>query len=387
MSAIDAATSVHLGGRSVATSSPSPKQTADLIFCLWHFIISPSTIIYRHSGSVLEFFKVLYYDCNIPFKAGEPMRTLEIKKNDANQRLDKFLQKRFPTMPKSMMYMYIRKKCVKLNGKKCDISDKLCEGDVLTFYIRDEFFEAEHEKSYEFLKAPAKLDIVYEDENILLIDKKPGVIAHQDKSYHFDSLVARVQHYLYEKGEYDPEEDKAFSPALVNRIDRNTGGIVLAAKNAESLRVLNQKMKTRELEKFYLCLLHGKPEPDEATLTDYMIKNESQNRVKVFRRQTEGSKEMKTKYRVLSFDGKYALTEVELLTGRTHQIRAHMAFIGHPLVGDSKYGSKKAPEGFRYQALYSYKLRFNFTSDAGILNYLNGKEFEVRKDNIWFIRR
>ena len=141
------------------------------------------------------------------------MRTLEIKKNDANQRLDKFLQKRFKTLPKSLMYKYIRKKCIKVNGKKCDIQTMLKEGDVLTFYIKDEFFEAS--------------------------EQKPGIIVHPDKNYHFDSLVARVQHYLYDKGEYNPDEEKAFAPALVNRIDRNTGGIVIAAKNADSLRILN----------------------------------------------------------------------------------------------------------------------------------------------------
>ncbi|HCA05417.1 MAG TPA: RluA family pseudouridine synthase, partial [Ruminococcaceae bacterium] len=173
------------------------------------------------------------------------MRTLTINKNDSNQRLDKFLQKRFRTMPKSLMYKYIRKKCIKVNGKKCDIDVVLREGDELTFYIKDEFFEAAEEKHYDFLKAPKKLDIVYEDDNIILIDKKPGVIVHPDKQYHFDSLVSRVLHYLYDKGEYDPERDKAFTPALVNRIDRNTGGIVIAAKNAESLRILNAKMKSR----------------------------------------------------------------------------------------------------------------------------------------------
>ena len=313
------------------------------------------------------------------------MRTLEIKKNDAGQRLDKFLQKRFPTMPKAMMYMYIRKKCVKRNGKKCDIADKLLEGDVLTFFIRDEFFDAQPKKQYEFLKAPARLDIVYEDENILLIDKKPGVIVHQDSSYHFDSLVARVQHYLYDKGEYDPESERAFAPALVNRIDRNTGGIVIAAKNAESLRILNQKMKTRELEKRYLCLLCGKPHPAEATLCGYMVKNERQNKVKVYSHPVAGGKEMKTHYRVLGAVGKYTLAEVELLTGRTHQIRAHMASIGTPLAGDSKYAGKKAPEGFPYQALYSYYLKFRFTTDAGILNYLNGKEFSIDRNQIWFL--
>ena len=308
------------------------------------------------------------------------MRTLQIGKNDAGQRLDKFLQKRFRTMTKAMMYMYIRKKCVKRNGKKCAIDDMLREGDVLTFYIKDEFFEESEKKSYEFLKAPVKLDIVYEDENLILLDKKPGVVAHPDKSYHFDSLIGRVQHYLYEKGEYDPEAEKAFSPALVNRIDRKTGGIVIAAKNAESLRILNQKMKSRELEKYYLCLLCGKPKRDSGILTGYITKNESKNKVTVHKTQVEGAKEIRTRYQVLRSDGRYSLAEIELLTGRTHQIRAHMASIGHPLVGDTKYGGeKKAPDGFRSQALYSYKLKFRFTGDAGILNYLDGREFRVKK--------
>ena len=311
------------------------------------------------------------------------MRTLTIQKNDCNQRLDKFLQKRFRTMPKSLMYKYIRKKCINLNGKKCDSDSTLCEGDVLTFYIKDEFFEAAEEKHYDFLKAPGKLDIVYEDENIILIDKKPGVIVHPDKQYHFDSLVSRVLHYLYDKGEYDPARDKAFTPALVNRIDRNTGGIVIAAKNAESLRIMNAKMKSRELEKYYLCLVHGTPKKSEDILNGYITKNESKNTVRVHKTQVEGSKEIKTKYKVLKSGRGMSLVEVELLTGRTHQIRAHMASIGHPLVGDSKYGkNKKSPDGFRYQALYSYKLIFNFSTDAGILDYLNGREFRVKE--VWF---
>ena len=218
------------------------------------------------------------------------MRELTVEKNDAGQRLDKFLLKKFKTMPKSMAYMYIRKKCIKINGKKASPQDFLSLGDVLTFYIKDEFFEGAEEENYEFLKAPKTLDILYEDENIILIDKKPGLIVHQDKSYHFDCLVHRVQHYLYDKGEYDPKNENSFAPALVNRIDRNTGGIVIGAKNAQSLRILNQKLKDRELHKYYLCLLINKPKEDSELLSDYLIKDEKTNKVKVPKKETKGSK-------------------------------------------------------------------------------------------------
>lgn len=313
------------------------------------------------------------------------MRELVVKKNDANQRLDKFLLKKFKTMPKKMAYMYIRKKCVKVNGKKATPEVMLKENDLLTFYIKDEFFDNIQEENYEFLKAPKNLKIIYEDENIILLDKKPGVIVHQDKSYHFDCLLLRLQHYLYDNGEYNPKEENCFAPALVNRIDRNTGGIVIGAKNAESLRILNQKMKDRELHKFYLCLLINKPKKDKAILSDYLIKNENTNKVTVLRNEKQGAKKILTKYSVLETNNNLTLCEVELLTGRTHQIRAHMSSIGCPILGDNKYGNKKLNQKYSLskQCLYSYKLAFDFTTDSGILSYLDKKDFST--NDIWFM--
>ena len=311
------------------------------------------------------------------------MRQITITRNDSGQRLDKFLSKRFKNMPQALMYKYIRTKYIKLNGKRCEISTRLNEGDVLTLYIKDEFFEPVYDE-YDFMKAPPKLDIIYEDENIMLLNKKPGLLVHPDETYHFDSLIARIQHYLYDKKEYDPSFENSFAPALVNRIDRNTGGIVIAAKNAETLRIMNQKVKDREIEKLYLCIACGIFREKEALLTGYLEKNENKNRVYISSKPTENSKSIKTRYRVLAEKNDMSLLEVDLLTGRTHQIRAHLASTGHPLLGDGKYGKNEInrKNGMKYQALYSYKLTFSFTTDAGILNYLNGRSFTAPE--VWF---
>lgn len=308
------------------------------------------------------------------------MRTITINKNDAGQRLDKFLTKRFRTMPKSLMYKYIRTKYIKLNSKKCAIDDVLKEGDVLTFYIKDEFFETKYDE-YDFMKAPKKLSVIYEDENLIIIDKPEGVLSHPDKTYHFDSMVARVQHYLYDKGEYDPKAENSFSPAMANRLDRNTGGLIIAAKNASALKELNKLIKERQIKKMYLCICEGTPKKAEGLLTGSLTKDEKKNKVSVKKNSDEGKK-IATRYRVLDSSKRYSLVEVDLLTGRTHQIRAHMASIGTPLAGDTKYGGHPLRvKGHTGQALYSYKLIFGEIADSP-LSYLSGKEFRAK--NIWF---
>lgn len=311
------------------------------------------------------------------------MKQFTAGKNDAGQRLDKFIRKAVPALPQSLMYKEIRRKNIKLNGRRAQISDKLCEGDVITLYIKDEFFAPVRE-SYDFLTASKKLDIVYEDENLMLLNKSVGLLSHPDNNEYNDTLISRVQRYLFEKGEYDPKDENSFTPALVNRIDRNTGGLVIAAKNAESLRILNLKLKNREIHKYYLCVVHGILDKKSGLLEAWMLKDENKNRAQVFDREIPGSKLMKTKYTVISQRKDLSLVEVELLTGRTHQIRAQFAHIGHPLLGDGKYGTNALNKkyGYKKQFLYSQKLKFSFESDAGILNYLDGKEFE--KQEVWF---
>ena len=315
------------------------------------------------------------------------MHELKIGKNDAGQRLDKFLTKAVKGLPTSVMYKLIRTKKIKVNRKRTEQKYVLCEGDEIQLFIKEEFFDSPEKDMGALGSIVPKLNIIYEDENIMLLNKRPGVLVHEDTAAGENTLIMHVKAYLCQKGEYSPYEEQSFAPALCNRIDRNTGGIVIAAKNAEALRVMNEKIKNNELTKTYVCLVHGIPKARRAELRGYLRKDSKNNTVEVRDNAFPGAKDIITVYRVLDNFGDKALLEVDLITGRTHQIRAHMAHIGHPLVGDGKYGVNRdeRSKGYKYQALYAYKLYFKSTDEKNVLSYLEGKTFGIPEEDIWFL--
>jgi 23S rRNA pseudouridine955/2504/2580 synthase len=316
------------------------------------------------------------------------MKEFQIKKNDAGQRLDKFLFKAVKGLPMSLMYKYIRTKKIKVNRARTEQKYMLQEGDIVQLFIKDEFFDSPEKDDSALASITPKLTVVYEDENIILCNKRPGVLVHEDDEGKDNTLIMHIKAYLYQKGEYNPEDEQSFAPALCNRIDRNTGGIVIGAKNAEALRVMNEKIKNDELSKFYYCVVHGKMPKKADTLTGFLLKDSDKNQVKIFDKQVKGSKNIITKYKVVSEKNGMSLLEIDLVTGRTHQIRAHMSYIGHPLVGDGKYGVNKddRARGYKYQALYAYRLRFDFKDNSGALGYLKGKEVKLSRDDVWFLK-
>ena len=307
------------------------------------------------------------------------MREFTIGKNDAGQRLDRFVSKALPLLPPTLLQKYIRLKRIKVNGKGAKRDVRLAAGDVLQLYINDEFFEKPSEENLFLTLFKPQLDIVYEDENLMLLNKRPGLVVHADETEKVNTLINHIQSYLYQKREWNPRWENAFAPALCNRIDRNTGGIVIAAKNAETLRILNDKIRDREIKKFYLCITLGRMKPPAGKLECFLLKDEAKKQVSVYHRPVSGGKSAVTLYRTLETRGELSLVEAELLTGRTHQIRASFADAGHPLLGDGKYGNGAMNKKYHEtrQALYSYKLVFDFPTDAGMLEYLRGRTFQV----------
>ena len=309
------------------------------------------------------------------------MREFTIGKNDAGQRLDRFVAKNLPLLPPALLQKYIRLKRIKVNGKGSKRDVRLNTGDILQLYINDEFFDKPSEENMFLTVFQPRLNIVYEEENLLLVDKRPGMVVHADETEKVNTLINHIQAYLYQKREWNPRWENAFAPALCNRIDRNTGGIVIAAKNAETLRILKEKIRDHEIEKSYLCVVCGRPKPAEGRLEGYLFKDTVKNQVYVTKKPQPGAKTAVTEYRTLCSAMGLSLVECRLLTGRTHQIRAQMAAAGCPLLGDGKYGRERINRtyGETGQMLYSYKLTFTLPTDAGRLEYLRGRTFQVQR--------
>ncbi len=316
------------------------------------------------------------------------MRKLTIGENDAGQRVDKYLTKAVRGLPQSLLYKYLRLKKIKLNGKRTQGGEMLRTGDEIELYIRDEFFESPEKDRSAIYTIEPKIDVVFEDDNILLLNKRPGVLVHEDDEGRDNTLLMHMQAYLLKKGEYDPASEASFAPAFCNRIDRNTGGIVIAAKNAAALRDMNERIRNGEVEKYYLCAVHGKMPSSGGVATGFLRKDEKTNQVTISETAKPGYRPIKTGWRVVAERDGFSLLEIRLYTGRTHQIRAHMSYLGHPLLGDGKYGVNRDDRklGYKFQALYSYKAVFNFEKKGSTLDYLAGRAVQVDPGEIWFVR-
>ena len=308
------------------------------------------------------------------------MREFTVTKNDAGQRLDRFAAKVAASIPSSLLQKYFRRKEIKVNGHWARPDLRLAEGDCVRLYIPEEFFTGRTAGPGWLESLRPDLDIVYEDENILLVNKMPGVLCHEAEGWSADTLIARIQAHVYQAGGWDPAAENAFAPALCNRIDRGTGGIVIAAKTAAALRVLDEKIRAREVTKEYLCVCVGTPSPAAGRLEGWLFKDAVKNQVYVKPRQEPGASFAATDYRVLASRDGLSLAACRLHTGRTHQIRVQMAHAGWPLLGDGKYGRERVNRrhGESRQLLWSWRTAFDFTSPAGELEYLRGRSFTVK---------
>lgn len=287
------------------------------------------------------------------------MRALSVTRNEAGQRLDKLLVKYLNLAGKSFIYKMMRKKNITLNGKKCDGSERLKEGDEICLYLSEETIAKFSEVQIQKVKK-CHLDIIYEDENIILINKPSGMLSQKAKESD-ESLVEYLIDYLLSNGRLKEEELKSFRPSVCNRLDRNTSGIVTAGTSLPGLQVLSEVIRERTIGKYYLCVVNGRLQ-NRAEIEGWLFKDEKTNRVTVLKTERDGARPIRTEYIPLKSDGRFTLLEVKLITGRSHQIRAHLASIGHPIAGDSKYGDPavnarvKEEYGVRSQLLHSWRL-------------------------------
>ena len=314
------------------------------------------------------------------------MREIVIEKNEAGQRLDKFLAKYMNEASKSFFYKMMRKKNITLNGKKCEGNEKLAEGDVVKLFLAEDTIEKFSSVQVQEVKK-VDLDIIYEDDEIILVNKPAGMLSQKAKETD-ESLVEYLIDYLLGSGKLTESGLRAFRPSVCNRLDRNTSGIVAAGKSLAGLQMLSGVFKDRSIHKYYQCLVSGVIR-DVKTVDGWLLKDEKKNQVRILTdveaKRFEGKggdeepKRIRTKYEPIATDGRFTLLRVTLLTGRSHQIRAHLASLGHPIVGDSKYGgvSKVNPSGrtVKYQLLHSYRLEFPKLAEP--FAYLSGRVFEA----------
>ncbi|MDO4741324.1 MAG: RluA family pseudouridine synthase [Eubacteriales bacterium] len=313
------------------------------------------------------------------------MKTMTVDKAWDGRRLTRFLQKAMPSAGVGHIRKFLRLGRIKVNGRRGGEDTVLHAGETVEMYVEDSFFEAVEREDPFYSKIRPKLTILYEDAHIMLLDKRVGLICHPDEGEKVHTLLTYAQAYLYQKGEWNPKAD--FAPALCNRIDRFTAGVVILAKTEEALRAMDEKIRTHEVQKYYLCIVHGKMKYKDGTLRHYLMKKPEQKKVTVLRKNEPGSKEAITYYQAIDERGDLTLCECLLGTGRTHQIRAQFAAIGHPLLGDNQYGNAKKNEKYdrkNGQALCAYRLIFDFEGDAGCLSGLDGMTVQVR--DVPFVR-
>lgn len=303
------------------------------------------------------------------------MREIKITENEAGQRLDKFLAKYLNEAPKSFYYKMLRKKNIVLNGKKADGREKLSEGDVIKLFLSDETICKF--SSIQIQKAAAKLNIIYEDAHIMLVNKPAGMLS-QKAEKDDASLVEYIINYLLESGQMHAEELRAFRPSVCNRLDRNTSGIVSAGKSLAGLQEMGALFKNRNLKKYYRCLVKGQIK-EARYIKGYLEKDRQTNKVAISKSMLEGSVPIETEYMPVAAGRDATLLEVHLITGRTHQIRAHLASIGHPVIGDYKYGDRRTndeyKEAYGLSAQFLHAYRLEFPELKGPLAHLSGKEF------------
>lgn len=307
------------------------------------------------------------------------MKEFLITPQQDGKRLDKWLLKEMPLLPMSLMQKYFRHGDIKINGKAAKGDARIAKGDTVRVYIPDEFFEKPKRIDKFLTSFRHSVTPAYEDENLLIVDKPVGLMVHSDETEKVNTLINHVKAYLYQKGEYDSFDPESFAPVPCNRIDRFTGGLVIFAKNRDTMEVINAKIRTREIEKYYVCTVVGVPEKEEGVLENYLLKVGS--RVRIKDRPVPDAQYARTAYRVLASQDGLSKLECRIYTGRTHQIRAQLAHCGYPILGDTQYGDARANEEYDcyYQLLRAYKLVFSFESDAGILNYMNSKTVQVEE--------